>query len=111
MIILVTPSRPLGIARTASPNAAVERLIALWDEVIEPRHGAPALVERLRNARAFSRAAAGDVGVRDLSESALRLAFVAAIRQPLGRPVAREADPAAPPAATRPSSASKGERS
>ena len=94
-----------------SRNAAVERLIALWDEVIEPRHGVPALVDRLRNVRGFSRAAAGDVGVRDLSEPALRRAFAAALRQPLGQPVAHQADEAAAPAAARPSSASKGERS
>lgn len=101
VIILVTPSQPLGIARTASRNAAVDRLVALWDEVIEPRHGAPALVDRLRNMRGFSRAAAGDVGVRDLSQAALRRAFAAALRQPLGHGAAHGAHEAPAPAAAR----------
>jgi len=97
VIILVTPSQPLGIARTVSRNPALERLVALWDQVIEPRHGGAALVERLRRTPLFSRAAAGDVGVRDLAEPAVRQALAAALLRPLLQQAGRAA--ASPPTA------------
>ena len=110
VIILVTPSQPLGIARTAARNLALERLIALWNQVIEPRHGGAALIERLRRTPAFSRAAAGDVGVRDLAEPAVRQAFAAALLRPLVAPAARAAAPQSTDSAARPAPASSTHR-
>ena len=106
VIILVTPSQPLGIARTAARNVALERLVALWDQVIEPRHGGAALIERLRATPGFSRAAAGDVGVRDLAEPAVRQAFAAALLRPLIAPGGRAAAPPRTDGAARPAPAS-----
>ncbi|MFN8850681.1 MAG: hypothetical protein ACK5W4_13400 [Inhella sp.] len=102
VIVLVTPSLPLGLARTTARSPALDRLIALWDEVIEPRMGGPALVNRLRKLPSFTRAAAGDALVRDLSDPAVRRALVASLE---GLPGAVAPAPRlSPPAATRRSS-------
>ncbi|MFO0121167.1 MAG: hypothetical protein ACK520_01650, partial [Inhella sp.] len=93
---------PLGLARTTARSPALDRLIALWDEVIEPRMGGPALVNRLRKLPSFTRAAAGDALVRDLSDPAVRRALVASLE---GLPGAVAPAPRlSPPAATRRSS-------
>lgn len=79
VIILVTPSAPAGFATAPRRGAATERLLQLWDELIEPKHGLDAITERIGSSRAFSRASAGDVRPRDLHDAGLRQAFLASL--------------------------------
>jgi tetratricopeptide (TPR) repeat protein len=75
-IILVTPSQPGFINRTINTSAKVERLVRLWDSVIEPRIGVESLLDKYLRGPNFSRSAAGDVQVRDLHDPALRSALI-----------------------------------
>lgn len=79
VLVLVTPSEPAGFARGRRSQPALERLIALWDQVIEPRTGLEALVRRLERSPRFTRAAAGDVYVRPLSDPAVMGGLLAAL--------------------------------
>jgi hypothetical protein len=75
-IILVTPSQPGFINRTTNTSAKVERLVRLWDSVIEPRIGVESLMDKYLRGPSFSRSAAGDVQVRDLNDPALRSSLI-----------------------------------
>lgn len=79
VIILVTPSAPVGFATAPRRGEATERLLQLWDTLIEPKHGLGALADRIGKSRFFSRASAGDVRPRDLHDAGLRQAFLASL--------------------------------
>jgi tetratricopeptide (TPR) repeat protein len=79
VLVLVTPVPAVGVPRTSDRSAAVQRLIELWDKVIEPNHGKLPLVKRLQERRLFTRPAAGDVALRDLREREVMDAFLAAV--------------------------------
>lgn len=83
VIILVTPSRPLGLATSERRGDAVQKLMRLWDTLVEPNHGIAATADRFQQSRFFSRASVSDVGVRDLHDPQLRHAFLAALPQPV----------------------------
>lgn len=80
-IILVTPSLPGFVNRTVNRSEKIDRLIHLWDTVIEPRVGTQSLIERAKDSPSFTRPAAGDVHVRDLQDPVLRQALVDDIRR------------------------------
>lgn len=79
VIILVTPSTPLGMQTASTRGESVRRLMQLWDTLIEPEHGLDALATRIQKRKFFSRASVGDVQARDLHDVALRDAFLASI--------------------------------
>lgn len=80
-IILVTPSQPGFVNRSVNTSAKVERLLRLWDSVIEPRVGSESMIEKSARDPNFSRSAAGDVRVRDLHDVALRAALIQDVRR------------------------------
>lgn len=82
VIILVTPSRPLGLATGEQRGEAVQKLMRLWDTLVEPHHGLAAAATRIQESRFFSRASVADVGVRDLHDPQLRRVFLAALPAP-----------------------------
>ncbi|WP_051062573.1 hypothetical protein [Thiolinea disciformis] len=61
VLILITPSAPATIARTKLLSPSLNRLIQVWDTVIEPRHGLEALTYKLQKSWIFTRAAADDI--------------------------------------------------
>lgn len=79
VIILVTPSTPLGMQTASTRGDSVRRLMQLWDTLIEPEHGLDALATRIQKRKFFSRASVGDVQARDLHDVALRDAFLASL--------------------------------
>jgi Tfp pilus assembly protein PilF len=79
VLVLVTPVPALGVPRTSDRSGVVQRLIELWDQVIEPNHGGAPLVKRLQGRRLFTRPAAGDVALRDLREREVMDAFLLAM--------------------------------
>lgn len=84
VLILVTPSQPLGFARgTGARAAAVEKLIELWDQVIEPGTGAGATAELLRRRFPARKVTPADVAFPDLRDSAVRQALLERIEQSL----------------------------
>ena len=68
VLILVTPTRPAGIAHKSDPSPALKQLIELWDTVIERDHGREALIKRIKHSPKFTRAAAGDIVLRSISD-------------------------------------------
>lgn len=76
VLVLVTPSSPAGFPRTRVVAPAVQRLIEMWDTVIEPQHGLPILIERIRRHPKFTRAAAADTGVRSLRDPQVLIPFL-----------------------------------
>ncbi len=80
VLVLVTPSQPLGIARATKRGDAAERLIEFWDRVIEPAHGGAPLIKRLESKRLFTRPAAGDVALRDLRDREVLDALIVAFQ-------------------------------
>ena len=79
VLILVTPSRPLGLARGRVHTPALERLLGFWDSVLEPLAGLGALLQRIEHAPKFSRAAQADVQLPGLADSRLLGEVVAAL--------------------------------
>ena len=79
VIILVTPSTPLGMQTPSTRGESVRRLMQLWDTLIEPEHGLDALATRIQKRKFFSRASVGDVQARDLHDVVLRNAFLASL--------------------------------
>ena len=79
VIILVTPSSPLGLQTGDSRGDSVRKLTQLWDTLIQPEHGIGALATRIQKRKFFSRASVGDVQARDLGDSALRDAFLTSL--------------------------------
>ncbi|MEP6906454.1 MAG: hypothetical protein ABI858_00510 [Pseudoxanthomonas sp.] len=79
VIILVTPSAPLGLQTGDTRGDAVRKLTQLWDTLAQPEHGLGALATRIQKRKFFSRGSAGDVQARDLGDSALRDAFLASL--------------------------------
>ena len=86
VLILVTPSRPQGLSRGNSSGPALEKLLSLWDRVLEPQAGLEALARRLAQAPKFSRAAQGDVQVRRLSDPHLMGSLLAGLGATPGLP-------------------------
>ena len=86
VLILVTPSRPQGLSRGSSSGPALEKLLSLWDRVLEPQAGLEALARRLAQAPKFSRAAQGDVQVRRLSDPQLLGSLLAGLGATPGLP-------------------------
>jgi tetratricopeptide (TPR) repeat protein len=80
VLILVTPSRPAGLLRGRAPSAALDKLVQLWDTVLEPRTGLDALAQRIARAPKFSRAAQGDVVARQIDDPLLMNSLVAALQ-------------------------------
>ncbi len=80
VLVLVTPSQPLGVARSTKRGDAAERLIEFWDRVIEPSHGGAPLIKRLESRRLFTRPAAGDVALRDLRDHEVLTALIVAFQ-------------------------------
>lgn len=68
VIILVTPSRPAVIERGRDASMAVQRLVSMWDQVIERQHGIGTLASRIKNSNLFTRAAAEDAPGNKLQE-------------------------------------------
>lgn len=87
VIILVTPSRPLGLDTGDTRGAAVQKLTRLWNTLVEPHHGLDAAATKIQHSPFFSRASVSDVGVRDLRDPQLRRAFLAALPAAAGTPV------------------------
>lgn len=79
VIILVTPSAPLGFVSQQRRGEAVQQLLRLWGSVIEPGHGIAATADRLSKRRFFSRGSHGDVQARDLRDPMLMREFLAGI--------------------------------
>ena len=79
VLVLVTPSKPQGVNRGTTGGQALQRLLTLWDTVLEPQSGLNALTQRLARSPRFSRAAQGDVQVRRLSEPELLQSMLTAI--------------------------------
>ena len=79
VIILVTPSAPLGLQTGDTRGDSVRKLTQLWDTLIQPEHGLNALATRIQKRKFFSRGSVGDVQARDLSDSALRDAFLSSL--------------------------------
>lgn len=92
VIILVTPSTPLGLPTTSNRGDAVRRLVQLWDTLIEPGHGLDALATRIQSRRFFTRGSVGDVRARDLRDPALMREFLASVGDAGGAAPARETD-------------------
>jgi tetratricopeptide (TPR) repeat protein len=87
VLILVTPSQPLGFARgTGARAAAVEKLVELWDQVIEPGTGAGATAELLRRRFPARKVTPADVAFPDLRDSTVREALLERIEQNLPPP-------------------------
>lgn len=80
VLVLVTPSLPVGFARAGDTSPAVKQLIELWDQVIEPHQGLEPLVERIRRSPKFTRAAAADVAMRELRDPSVLVPFLASMR-------------------------------
>jgi tetratricopeptide (TPR) repeat protein len=87
VIILVTPSTPLGLRTGDTRSASVRSLMRLWNSLAQAEHGMEALSERIQSRPFFSRAAVGDVQVRDLRDADLMREFTASISG-AGTPVA-----------------------
>lgn len=79
VIILVTPSAPLGLQTGDTRGDAVRKLTQLWDTLVQPEHGMATLATRIQKRKFFSRASVGDVQARDLGDSNLRDAFLASL--------------------------------
>lgn len=79
-IVLVTPSKVGVMNRTVKNSEKIDRLMRLWDSVVEPRVGAESLYEKYKQGPTFTRPAAGDVNVRDLQDPSLRRALIEDIR-------------------------------
>lgn len=79
VLVLVTPSRPASFARTRAVAPAVQRLIELWDTLIERRHGLPALAERILRSPKFTRAAAGDIAVRSIRDPQVLIPLISSL--------------------------------
>ncbi len=79
VLVLVTPSLPAGFARTRAAAPAVQRLIELWDTLIERHHGLPALAERILRHPTFTRAAAGDIAVRGIRDPQVLMPFISTL--------------------------------
>ncbi|PZO10155.1 MAG: hypothetical protein DCF27_03715 [Lysobacteraceae bacterium] len=86
VIILVTPSPPVGFATGNRRGEPTQRLLQLWESLVEPGHGLDALTERVAGRRFFSRATVGDVRVRGLSDPQLMQTFLASARDGAGVP-------------------------
>lgn len=82
VIILVTPSAPLGLQTGDTRRDAVEALTRLWDTLAQPEHGLAAVATRIGKRRFFSRAAAGDVQARNLRDPQLLERFLASAGAP-----------------------------
>ena len=81
VLVLVTPVPAIGVPRTSDRSGTVQRLIELWDQVIEPNHGTVPLIKRLQGRQRFTRSAAGDVALRDLREREVLEAFLTTLNQ------------------------------
>jgi len=81
VLVLITPSRPAGFARTRTVAPGVQRLIELWDAVIERHHGLPALAERIQRGPKFTRAAAGDIAVRSVGDPQVLAPLLASLAE------------------------------
>ncbi len=92
VIILVTPSTPLGLPTASSRGDAVNRLVQLWDTLIEPAHGLNALSARIQSRRFFTRGSVGDVQARDLRDPALMREFLASLGDAGAAPPPRPGD-------------------
>ena len=79
VIILVTPSAPLGFQTGDTRGDAVRKLTQLWETLAQPEHGLGALATRIQKRRFFSRGSVGDVQARDLGDRNLRDAFLASL--------------------------------
>ena len=79
VIILVTPSAPLGLQTGDTRGDAVRKLTQLWDTLAQPEHGLGAVATRIQKRKFFSRGSVGDVQARDLGDVALRDAFLASL--------------------------------
>jgi len=86
VLVLVTPSRPAAMARTATVAPAVQRLTELWDTVIERQHGLEALTERIQRSRKFTRAAAGDISVRSIGDPQVLVPLLASLSEASATP-------------------------
>ena len=86
VIILVTPSPPVGFATAQRRGEATERLVQLWDSLVEPGHGLAALTSRVAGSRFFSRGSVGDVRVRALDDRDLMQTFLAGVANDAGLP-------------------------
>lgn len=80
-IVLVTPTLPTSIARTAGFSPATQRLLTLWDSVIEPIVGGDKLVERIQHMPVFTRSAFGDMIVSDLKNIELKTSVLDSLNQ------------------------------
>jgi Tfp pilus assembly protein PilF len=88
VLVLVTPSQPLGFARaaaagTAARAAAVQQLIELWDQIVEPATGVTRGAELLRRRFSGRRVAAADVLWPALRDGALLQAVLAHVERTL----------------------------
>lgn len=92
VIILVTPSTPLGLPTASSRGDAVRRLVQLWETLIEPGHGLDALSARIQSRRFFTRGSVGDVQARDLRDPALMREFLASLGDAGAAPSPRPTD-------------------
>ncbi|WP_241688238.1 type II and III secretion system protein [Pseudoxanthomonas composti] len=77
VIILVTPSAPVGLQTGDTTGGSVRALMRLWDTLAQPEHGLGALATRIQQRPFFSRASAGDVQARDLRDPQLLEQFLA----------------------------------
>lgn len=86
VIILVTPSAPVGLQTGDTTGGAVRALTRLWDTLAQREHGLEALATRIQKRRFFSRASAGDVLARDLRDPQLLEQFLASAGTPGASP-------------------------
>ena len=84
MLILVTPSQPLGFARGSGARAAsVEQLVRLWDQIIAPGTGTGDTADLLRRRFAPRKLTPADVAYPDLRDHAVRQALLEHIERSL----------------------------
>ncbi len=89
VLILVTPSQPLGFARGAGARAAsVEQLIRLWDQIIAPGTGTGATAEVLRRRFPARMVTPADVAFPDLRDDTVRQTLLDHLERSLPPPVA-----------------------
>lgn len=93
VLVLVTPSRPQGLARGGStPPAALQRLLRLWDDALSPRSDLDTLVRRLSEKRSFERVQPRDTRLGSLREGGLLPRVLGELQ-----PGAQEASPRSSP--------------
>jgi Flp pilus assembly secretin CpaC len=80
-IILVTPSLPTAIAKTVNYGPATNRLLELWDSVIEPKVGPEKRIKNISRGQSFTRSAYGDTPLRGLDDQQLHQALFNNINQ------------------------------